>query len=123
MYAGHLVEEGPTEEVLQRPKHPYTQLLLSAVPDPRAPLSVGSATDVGEPPKVVNPEEGCRFRPRCPDAVAECEAVTPLLRPFGPRHLAACHVATQDSEPPTGSASEVEVPVTVTSTARGAAPP
>jgi len=98
MYAGHLVEQGRTEEVLQRSKHPYTQLLLSAVPDPRAPLSVGSATDVGEPPKVVNPAEGCRFQPRCPYAVAECATATPRLRELGPNHLAACHVARPDVE-------------------------
>jgi oligopeptide/dipeptide ABC transporter ATP-binding protein len=96
MYAGHLVEEGPTEDVIQRPKHPYTQLLLSAVPDPRAPLGVSDAADVGEPPKVVNPKEGCRFRPRCPYAIAECETVTPLLRDIGPRRLVACHVAEAD---------------------------
>jgi peptide/nickel transport system ATP-binding protein len=96
MYAGHLVEEGPTEDVIQRPKHPYTQLLLSAVPDPRAPLGVSDAADVGEPPKVVNPKEGCRFRPRCPYAIAECETVTPPLRDIGPRRLVACHVAQAD---------------------------
>ena len=96
MYAGHLVEEGPVEDVIQRPKHPYTQLLLSAVPDPRAPLGVSDAADVGEPPKVVNPKEGCRFRPRCPYAVAECETVTPLLRDIGPGRLVACHVARAD---------------------------
>jgi peptide/nickel transport system ATP-binding protein len=96
MYAGHLVEEGPVEDVIQRPKHPYTQLLLSAVPDPRAPLGVSDAADVGEPPKVVNPKEGCRFRARCPYAIAECETVTPLLRPLGPARLAACHVAEAD---------------------------
>ena len=122
MYAGHLVEEGPTEDVLQRPKHPYTQLLLSAVPDPRAPLSVGSATDVGEPPKVVNPTEGCRFRPRCAYAVAECEVVTPVLRPLGPSHLAACHVATKDTEKGAESAPGVELPVTVTSPAARTSP-
>jgi peptide/nickel transport system ATP-binding protein len=93
MYAGHLVEEGPTEAVIQRPKHPYTQLLLSAVPDPRAPLGIADAADVGEPPRVINPGEGCRFRRRCPFAIAECETVTPLLRDMGPRRLAACHVA------------------------------
>jgi peptide/nickel transport system ATP-binding protein len=96
MYAGHLVEEGPVEDVIQRPKHPYTQLLLSAVPDPRAPLGLSDAADVGEPPKVVNPKEGCRFRPRCPYAIAECDTVTPLLRPLGPGRLAACHVAEAD---------------------------
>jgi oligopeptide/dipeptide ABC transporter ATP-binding protein len=96
MYAGHLVEEGPVEAVIQRPKHPYTQLLLSAVPDPRAPLGVSDAADVGEPPKVVNPQEGCRFRQRCPYAIGECETVTPLLRDIGPRRLVACHVAQAD---------------------------
>jgi peptide/nickel transport system ATP-binding protein len=104
MYAGHLVEEGPTEDVIQRPKHPYTQLLLSAVPDPRAPLGVLDAADVGEPPKVVNPKEGCRFRPRCPYAIAECETVTPLLRDIGPGRLVACHVAQADAPAVTAQA-------------------
>jgi peptide/nickel transport system ATP-binding protein len=98
MYAGHLVEEGPTEEVLQSPKHPYTQLLLSAVPDPRADLGVADTTDVGEPPKVVNPREGCRFRARCPYAIDRCATETPLLRDIGTRRLVACHVARADAE-------------------------
>jgi peptide/nickel transport system ATP-binding protein len=97
MYAGHLVEQGPTEDVLQRPKHPYTQLLLSAVPDPRAELRLADASDVGEPPKVIEPREGCRFRQRCPLAIAECHAVTPLLRDLGGGRQAACHVAQPDS--------------------------
>ena len=93
MYAGHIVESGPTEAVLADPKHPYTQLLLSAVPDPRAPLAVGAETDKGEPPKVIDPTPGCRFRWRCPLAVEECHHVTPQLRLLGPRHAVACHVA------------------------------
>jgi peptide/nickel transport system ATP-binding protein len=96
LYAGHLVEEGPTEEVIARPKHPYTQLLLSAVPDPRAPLGLSDAADVGEPPKVIDPKEGCRFRNRCPLAIATCETVTPELREIGPRRRVACHVAEPD---------------------------
>ena len=98
MYAGHLVEEGPTEDVLQRPKHPYTQLLLSAVPDPRAELGVSDKTDVGEAPKVVDPKEGCRFQPRCPYAIARCETETPVLRELGTRRLVACHVAEADPQ-------------------------
>ena len=98
LYAGHLVEEGPTEDVLHRPKHPYTQLLLSAVPDPRAPLGVSDAADVGEPPKIVDPQEGCRFQPRCPFAIAECSTVTPRLRDLGPRRLVACHIAEADAD-------------------------
>jgi peptide/nickel transport system ATP-binding protein len=93
MYAGHLVETGPVEDVLQAPKHPYTQLLLDAVPDPRAPLSVGPSTDRGEPPRVVDPMPGCRFRWRCPLAVETCSRITPELVELAPRHDAACHVA------------------------------
>jgi peptide/nickel transport system ATP-binding protein len=98
MYAGHIAETGPTEEVLSRPRHPYTQLLLSAVPDPRAPLGVGAETDRGEPPKVIDPTPGCRFRWRCPLAIDECHHVTPLLRELLPEHSAACHVARGDAE-------------------------
>jgi peptide/nickel transport system ATP-binding protein len=97
MYAGHIVETGPTEDVLRNPKHPYTQLLLSAVPDPRAPLTVTADTDRGEPPKVINPKPGCRFRQRCPVAIDLCGEVTPEPRLLGPRHSAACHVATVDA--------------------------
>src|SRR3984957_4448403 len=95
MYAGHAVEQGPTEVVLSRPKHPYTQLLLSAVPDPREKLVPVSA-DSGEPPRVIDPGEGCRFRQRCPYAIDKCATITPLLRPMGPAHAAACHVAVAD---------------------------
>ena len=96
MYAGHVVESGPTEAVLGNPKHPYTQLLLSAVPDPRAPLSVGAESDRGEPPRVIDPTPGCRFRWRCPFAIDTCAQVTPLPRALGPAHEAACHVAQPD---------------------------
>jgi peptide/nickel transport system ATP-binding protein len=100
MYAGHIVEAGPTEAVLANPKHPYTQLLLSAVPDPRAPLAVDAETDRGEPPKVINPTAGCRFRERCPLAIDTCSHVTPLPRLLGSAHTAACHVAEADPSMP-----------------------
>ncbi|HSC50659.1 MAG TPA: ABC transporter ATP-binding protein [Gaiellaceae bacterium] len=99
LYAGHLVEEGPAEEVIRRPKHPYTQLLLAAVPDPRAELGISDTADIGEPPKVIDPQPGCRFRARCPYAVAECATVTPPLRELGPGRLVACHVAERDEAP------------------------
>jgi peptide/nickel transport system ATP-binding protein len=98
MYAGHLVETGPAEEVLGSPRHPYTQLLLSAVPDPRAELHVGAETDRGEPPKVIDPAPGCRFRWRCPLAIAICHEVTPQLAELAPGHQAACHVAQSGAE-------------------------
>ncbi|MGH2907915.1 MAG: ABC transporter ATP-binding protein [Solirubrobacteraceae bacterium] len=91
MYAGHQVESGPTETVLSEPKHPYTQLLLSAVADPHEKGGELSA-DTGEPPRVVNPGEGCRFRARCPLAIEKCGQVTPRPEPIG-RARVACHVA------------------------------
>ena len=97
MYAGHVVESGPTDDVLAHAKHPYTQLLLSAVPDPRAPLTSLPAADIGEPPRVVDPGDGCRFRWRCPYAIEVCSRDTPRLRELRPGHTAACHVATSDS--------------------------
>jgi oligopeptide/dipeptide ABC transporter ATP-binding protein len=98
MYAGQIAESGPVEDVLASPRHPYTQLLLSAVPDPRAPLNVTAETDRGEPPRVIDPTPGCRFRWRCPLAIDECSQVTPELRQLLPDHDAACHVAQSGAE-------------------------
>jgi peptide/nickel transport system ATP-binding protein len=98
MYAGQIAESGPVEEVLAAPKHPYTQLLLSAVPDPRAPLDVTAETDRGEPPRVIDPVPGCRFRWRCPLAIAQCHEATPGLAELGPQHAAACFVAQAGAE-------------------------
>jgi len=91
MYAGKIVEMGVTEDVLRRPAHPYTRLLLSAVPDPKAPLGV-DAGEMGEPPLVIEPGEGCRFLRRCPIALGVCGRVTPALREVAAGHAAACHV-------------------------------
>jgi peptide/nickel transport system ATP-binding protein len=118
MYAGQIAEAGPIEDVLAAPRHPYTQLLLSAVPDPKAPPpgleTLAAATgERGEPPKVIDPKPGCRFRPRCPVAIDECEMVTPELRELRPgsplagngpdtivpaARQAACHVAASGAE-------------------------
>jgi|ERR1022692_178047 peptide/nickel transport system ATP-binding protein len=98
MYAARVAESGPVEEILASPRHPYTQLLLSAVPDPRAPLNVSAETDRGEPPKVIDPAPGCRFRQRCPLAIEICHSVTPELQPIGTGHEVACHVAQSGAE-------------------------
>jgi peptide/nickel transport system ATP-binding protein len=77
MYAGQMVEGGPSDEVIQRPMHPYTQLLISAAPDP-GHLSAdnnASATDLparGEIPSLIRPPSGCRFHQRCPHAMPVC---------------------------------------------------
>jgi peptide/nickel transport system ATP-binding protein len=98
MYAGQIAEAGPVEEVLGNPRHPYTQLLVSAVPDPRAQPHIGAETDRGEPPKVIDPTPGCRFRWRCPLAIDKCQTVTPELLQLAPDHDAACHVAQAGAE-------------------------
>jgi peptide/nickel transport system ATP-binding protein len=98
MYAGRVAESGPAEEVLHHPVHPYTRLLLSAVPDPRAPITI-TAADTGEPPRVVDPGPGCRFRWRCPLAIAKCAEVTPVLAEAAPGHAAACHVTVPAPAP------------------------
>ena len=98
MYAAQIAESGPVEDVLASPKHPYTQLLLSAVPDPRAPLGVSAETDRGEPPKVIDPTPGCRFRWRCPLAIDKCHTVTPQLETLSTGHAVACHVAQSGAE-------------------------
>ena len=102
MYAGQIAEAGPIDEVLAAPRHPYTQLLLSAVPDPKAPPpsaeAVAAATgERGEPPKVIDPKPGCRFQPRCPVSVDICEKITPELKTLGTGEV-ACHVAQYGAE-------------------------
>ena len=110
MYGGHVVESGPTETVLADPQHPYTQLLLDAVPDPRAPLTVTTEAAEAEPPRVIDPQPGCRFVARCPLAVDVCSRVTPLQQPLTePGHLAACHVTAPGPASATASASAPEV--------------
>jgi peptide/nickel transport system ATP-binding protein len=107
LYAGHLMEAGPTEEVLREPKHPYTQLLLSAVADPREKLEAVSA-DTGEPPRVINPSEGCRFRWRCPLAIEKCSLITPRPTRIGSSDV-ACHVAAARAGVPSETADGTAV--------------
>jgi peptide/nickel transport system ATP-binding protein len=89
MYAGQVVESGPAVQVTDSPAHPYTQLLLSAAPDPdRAePVMLRGA---GAPPSAVAPPSGCRFRLRCPHAMAICADQKPPAFPAGNGHLSAC---------------------------------
>ncbi|MDQ6661182.1 MAG: ABC transporter ATP-binding protein, partial [Chloroflexota bacterium] len=94
MYAGQMVEGGSSEEVTQRPKHPYTQLLLSAAPDPdriklpeKQPVEVAAR---GEIPSLINPPSGCRFHPRCPHAMPVCRERFPARTDLGGGHWTNC---------------------------------
>ena len=90
MYLGRIVEEGPAEQVVANPKHPYTKALIDSipVPDPEFEHADDAIKLTGEPPSAINPPEGCRFRPRCPFATDECLAQPPLS---GGGHRVACH--------------------------------
>jgi oligopeptide transport system ATP-binding protein len=92
MYLGRVVESGPTAALFERPQHPYTQALLSAVPvaDPTRPRRRALLT--GEPPDPRHVPHGCRFHPRCPQVMAECAGKEPELRQAEPGHAAACYL-------------------------------
>ena len=94
MYLGKIVELSPAEELYQRPVHPYTEALLSAVPVPDPDLSARRERIVleGDVPSPINPPSGCRFHPRCRYATDICKAEEPPLVLHGSTgHLAACH--------------------------------
>jgi oligopeptide/dipeptide ABC transporter ATP-binding protein len=97
MYLGQIVETGPTEEVLTRPRHPYTQALIASAPEPDPALQPARLVLPGEPPDPSRPPAGCRFHPRCshPAKDARCLAEAPVPRSFGPS-TAACHHATAE---------------------------
>jgi oligopeptide/dipeptide ABC transporter ATP-binding protein len=94
MYLGRIVEIGPADEVLSRPKHPYTQALLSAVPEPDPATRRSRLVLAGEPPSPSAPPPGCPFHPRCfhTKKDARCSTERPELRPLGTSQ-AACHYA------------------------------
>jgi oligopeptide/dipeptide ABC transporter ATP-binding protein len=95
MYAGRVVELGPSMDVLSTPRHPYTQALRSAVPVADPASRPGRIVLTGEPPSLSPPPPGCPFHPRCfhPARDARCVTERPQLRPVGPV-LAACHHAS-----------------------------
>jgi peptide/nickel transport system ATP-binding protein len=93
MYAGQVVERGPIEQVLSAPLHPYTRLLLAAVPDPATKLQAHRIEmRKGRASAAVDPAEGCRFVARCPLAIDVCSRVTPPLVEAQPGQAARCHV-------------------------------
>ncbi|MGB9759678.1 MAG: ABC transporter ATP-binding protein [Thermoproteota archaeon] len=94
MYAGKIVEEAPSDEIIERPLHPYTQALLKAIPEPDPEnRKIIKEVPPGEPPDLVSPPSGCRFHPRCPYAMEVCRKEEPPLREISPNHFVACHFA------------------------------
>lgn len=92
MYGGKLIEQAPTQGLLDEPGHPYAQALIQAIPDPD-PDNADRFRDVpaGEPPSLMNPPTGCRFHPRCPSAIdGLCDVEEPPRFTKGEQHLVAC---------------------------------
>jgi peptide/nickel transport system ATP-binding protein len=91
MYLGRLCEVGPSEQLFAKPAHPYTALLIEAIPVPDPDMRPAESVPVGEPPSPIAPPSGCRFRTRCPRADQRCVTEMPELRRIAPGQFAACH--------------------------------
>ena len=90
MYAGKLAEKAPTDTVMQEPLHPYTRLLISSLPEMGVRFADQRLTGIpGNPPSLLNPPAGCRFRDRCPLADAQCADEPPFVE-VAPGHSVAC---------------------------------
>jgi peptide/nickel transport system ATP-binding protein len=92
MYAGKVVEEAPVDRLFANPRHPYTQGLIRSIPriDLAAARKTRLETIAGSVPKLIDPQEGCRFAPRCRFAVDGCRRAQPELREIEPGHKVAC---------------------------------
>ncbi|TWG94901.1 peptide/nickel transport system ATP-binding protein [Mesorhizobium sp. J18] len=99
MYLGRIVEEGSSEDIFREPLHPYTQALVSSVPQPGTPLKERIILQ-GEPPNPANRPSGCAFHPRCRFATARCRSETPALKQTTDDRSVACHlVAVSTAQP------------------------
>jgi len=92
MYVGKLVEVGTSRQICTKPRHPYTQALLSAVPVPDPAARKQRIILKGDVPTAIHPPSGCRFHPRCPIAVERCKTEEPPLRTLDDGRQAACHL-------------------------------
>lgn len=96
MYSGSFVELGKTDDIFNDPIHPYTRMLISALP------RVGDKSQKtgipGRPPALTNPPQGCRFAPRCPDAAERCRQAAPEFREVRPGRYVACHMLDKEVE-------------------------
>ncbi len=90
MYGGKIVEIGPVSNIFKDPKHPYTKLLISSLPDTRSKRQLVGIP--GLPPSLLRPPPGCVFHTRCPEAMEICRQETPVTRELDPERLAACHL-------------------------------
>ncbi len=114
MYAGQTVEGGPSEEIIQRPRHPYTQLLLSAAPDPDNMHATGQMKPLparGEIPSLIHPPSGCRFHPRCPHAMPVCKQRFPERTTFADGHWTHCFLYGEGGAAAVAAPPEQQLPM------------
>ena len=93
MYLGRIVEQGPAAVILNAPRHPYTQALLAAVPQPGLEAAPRGLRLAGETPSPAHPPAGCHFHPRCPRAAEACRRDYPAARSLSATHTVCCHFA------------------------------
>ena len=91
MYLGNIVEESTGESIYLKPRHPYTQSLIAAIPVPDPHKVLDRQIIKGDVPSPINPPSGCRFHPRCPKVMDKCKVEVPLLREVSD-HMVACHL-------------------------------
>ena len=94
MYSGSVAELGKTEDIFNDPLHPYTKMLVDALP--RVGEDVQRVGIAGRPPALKNPPPGCRFAPRCPHATDRCRSEVPKFREIRPGRFAACHLLKEE---------------------------
>ncbi|MEQ4210335.1 dipeptide ABC transporter ATP-binding protein [Actinopolymorpha sp. B17G11] len=117
MYVGKVVEVGTTDDLFYNPKMPYTEALLSSLPQPDPRKRTRPTLLAGEVPSPANPPSGCYFHPRCPYAQEICKTEAPPLRDVGGTHLAACHFADELSLKGTTRLTEIKAPEVVAAAA------
>lgn len=91
MYLGQLVETAPSDELFKNTLHPYSQALLSAIPEPSSHKKMQRVKLMGELKSPINPDPGCRFAPRCPYATDACTSADPELKIYGENHFCTCY--------------------------------
>ena len=91
MYLGKIVESATSDELFKSPRHPYTQFLLDAIPNPNPAIKRTKRQIQGELPSPINPPSGCRFETRCPMATEQCKQALPGLKDISLQHTVACH--------------------------------
>ena len=93
MYLGKIVEQAAAKDLIRAPRHPYTQALISAVPEVDPDTKRQRIVLPGDVPSPIHPPGGCPFHPRCPIAAARCQSEFPPVEETAPSHLTACHLA------------------------------